>query len=153
MLSPIDLVYQTGVSTKVRLPHYRFGAVCAQQDEAVGLVLPHANMQTMAPHLQAVSQAVPAGRHAVLVRDRAGWHTTPKLPQLPNLSLLPLPAGSPELNPAEQVWQPLRDRTLANRCDDSYEQIVDACCQAWNDFTEIPNAIRSLCTRSWAYLT
>ncbi len=49
--------------------------------------------------------------------------------QLPEIgSLLPLPAGSPELNPAEQVWQQLRDRHLANRCYDGYEQIVDACC-------------------------
>jgi transposase len=44
-----------------------------------------------------------------------------------DLSLLPLPTGSPELNSAEQVWQRLRDRNLANRCFDSYDQIIDAC--------------------------
>ena len=44
--------------------------------------------------------------------------TTLKLPQLPNLSLLMLPAGSPESNPAGQLWQQLRDRSLANRCQD-----------------------------------
>jgi hypothetical protein len=131
---------------------YIFGAVCAQRDDAVGLVLPHADTQAMAHHLEAVSQAIPAGRHAVLVLDRAGWHTTAKLPRFPNVSLLPLPAGSPELNPAEQVWQQLRDRSLANRCYDSYEDIVDACCDAWNAFTQIPGAIRSLCARSWASL-
>jgi transposase len=81
-----------------------------QWDPAVGLVLPYASAQTMALHLDAVSQAAPSGRHAVLVLDQAGWHTTPKLPQLPNLSLLALPARSPELNPAEHVWQQLRDR-------------------------------------------
>jgi hypothetical protein len=102
--------------------------------------------------IEAVSQAVPPGRHAVLVLDQAGWHTTPKLPQLPNVSLLSLPAGSPELNPAEQVWQQLRDRSLANRCYDSYDDIIDACCEAWNKSTKIPNAIRSLCTRNWANL-
>ncbi|WP_162256906.1 transposase [Noviherbaspirillum sp. Root189] len=71
---------------------------------------------------------------------------------MPKLTLLLLPTGSPELNPTEQVWQQLRDRSLANRCYDSYEQIVDACCDAWNAFTEIPGAIRSLCTRTWANL-
>ncbi|WP_349276506.1 IS630 family transposase (plasmid) [Polaromonas hydrogenivorans] len=131
---------------------YIFGAVCAQRDTAVGLILPQANTEAMTLHLQAISEAVPAGRHAVLVLDRAGWHTTAKLPQFSNLSLLPLPAGSPELNPAEQVWQQLRDRHLANRCYDGYEQIVDACCDAWNAFTQIPGAIRSLCSRSWAVL-
>lgn len=114
---------------------YIFGAVCPECDAAVGLVLPFANTQTMALHLEAISQAVPPGRHAVVVLDQAGWHTTPKLPQLPNVSLLSLPAGSPELNPAEQVWQQLRDRSLANRCSDSYEDIIDACCEAWNKFT------------------
>jgi transposase len=100
-----------------------------------------------------VSEAVPTGRHAVLVLDRAGWHTTNKLPHFPNLSLLPLPAGSPELNPAEQVWQQLREHSLANRCFEDYEQIVDACCDAWNAFTSLPNAIRSLCSRAWADLS
>jgi transposase len=129
-----------------------FGAVCPQRDAAIGLVLPYANTQTMALHLDEISQAIPAGRHALLVLDQAGWHTTAKLPQFPNLSLLLLPAGSPELNPTEQVWQQLRDRSLANRCYDSYEHIVEACCTAWNQFPQIPGAIRSLCTRTWARL-
>ncbi|GAC1408632.1 MAG: hypothetical protein NVSMB6_07890 [Burkholderiaceae bacterium] len=131
---------------------YVFGAVCAQRDAAVGMLMPHANTQAMAHHLAAVSQCVPPGRHAVLVLDRAGWHTTPKLPQLANITLLPLPAGSPESNPAEQVCHQLRCRHFANRCHDGYQQIVDACCHAWNTFTQIPGAIRSLCTRQWANL-
>ncbi len=46
-----------------------FGAVCPQCDAAVGLVLPYANTYTMALHLEAVVQAVPPGRHAVLVQE------------------------------------------------------------------------------------
>jgi len=69
-----------------------------------------------------------SGRYAVLVLDRAGRHTTPELPRFPKVSLLPLPTGSPDLNPAEQVWQQLRGRHLANGCYDSDEQIVDDCC-------------------------
>jgi hypothetical protein len=42
-----------------------------------------------------------------------------------NLTLLPLPTGSPELNPTKQVWQQLRDLGLANRRYNSYELIVD----------------------------
>lgn len=127
--------------------------MCKQRDTPVGLILPHAVTQTMVHHLKVVSQAVPAGWHAVLVLDQAGWHTTAKLPQLPSQSLLPLPAGSPESNPIKQFWQQLRDPTLANRCYDSYEPILDACCEAWNDFTQIPGAIRSLCARSRTSLT
>jgi transposase len=117
------------------------------------LVLPHADTQAMAHHLEGVSQAIPAGRHAVLVLDRAGWHTTSKLSRFPNVSLLPLRAGSPELNPAEQVWQQLRDRSQANRCYDVYEHIVDVSCEAKNAFTRILRAVPSLCTRSYVSLS
>jgi transposase len=89
----------------------------------VGLVLTYANTNMMALHLEEISLAIPPGHHALLVLDQAGWHTTKKLPRFPNVSLLLLPPGSPELNPAEQVWQQLRDRSLANRCYDSYEEI------------------------------
>jgi hypothetical protein len=51
---------------------YIFGAVCSRQDSAVGLVMPHTNTEAMSHHLQAPSQAVPAGRYAVLVLDHAG---------------------------------------------------------------------------------
>ena len=57
--------------------------------------MPHANTEAMTHHLQAISEAVPARRHDVLVLDRAGWHTTTKLLQFYKLSLLPLPAVSP----------------------------------------------------------
>jgi transposase len=60
---------------------------------------------------------------------------------------LSLPAESLELNPADQVWQQLRDPGLANRCYDSYDDIIDACGES-NKFTQIPNAVRSLCTRN-----
>ena len=61
-----------------------------------------------------------------------------------------LPAASPELNPTEQVWQVLRDRYLANRCFESYDHIVESCCDAWNAFTSGEGAIRQLCSRDWA---
>ncbi|WP_442946092.1 transposase [Noviherbaspirillum sp. Root189] len=38
---------------------YLFGAVCAERDTAVGLVLPHADTQTMSHHLQAISGLAP----------------------------------------------------------------------------------------------
>lgn len=129
---------------------YLFGAVCPQKDLAVGLVLPVVNTRAMLEHLREISAHVPKGRHAVLVLDQAAWHTTAKVQVFNNLSLLPLPPASPELNPVEQVWQQLRDNWLANRCFDGYETIVNACCDAWNWFVDIPGRIRKLCTREWA---
>jgi hypothetical protein len=50
--------------------------------------------------------------------DGMAYHA--KALRLANITLLPLTVGSPELNPAEQVWQQLREHSLAYRCYDSY---------------------------------
>ena len=131
---------------------YVFGAVCPGKDEAVGLVMPAVNTDAMLVHLEHISLKIPEGRHAVIVLDRAAWHTTKRLKKFSNISLLPLPPASPELNPTEQVWQVLRDEHLANRYYENYDAIVDACCDAWNIFVDTPNRVKNLCTRSWANL-
>lgn len=129
---------------------YIFGAVCPQRDRGVALVMPSVGTDCMQEHLNEISQHVEREKHAILVLDRATWHTTKKLKIPYNLSLLSLPTASPELNPIEQVWQVLRDRYLANRCFSTYTHIVECCCQAWNSFTEKLGAIKQLCSRTWA---
>jgi transposase len=66
--------------------------------------------------------------------------------------LLPLPPYSPELNPQENIWQYLRQNYLANRVFETYEAIVDACCDAWNKLTAQSGRIKSMATRQWALL-
>ncbi len=129
---------------------YIFGAVCPARDKAVGLVLPKIGTICMQKHLDEIAENIERGSHGVIVLDQAAWHTTKKLKIPKNLSLLTLPAASPELNPIEQVWQVLRDRYLGNRSFDSYEHILECCCKAWNTFTEKVKAVCQLCTREWA---
>ncbi|PBN42173.1 hypothetical protein SxD43FB_18060 [Sphingobium sp. D43FB] len=64
------------------------------------------------------------GAHAVLLMDQAGWHLTPKLILPSNISIVPIPSKSPELNPQENIWQFMRDNWLSNRVFGSYEEIV-----------------------------
>ncbi len=102
-------------------------------------------------HLLEISALVAAGAHAVMTVDGAGWHKPGDKLRLPhNISLLILPPYSPELNPVENVWQFLRQNYLANRVFDTYEAIVDACCEAWNALVTEPNRIRSIASRPWA---
>jgi len=89
-------------------------------------------------------------KHAVIILDGATWHTAKKVKGFKNITLLPLPAASPELNPVEQLWQQLRDRYLLNRSYKDYDDIVKSCCEAWNNYVDIPESIRRLCTRKWA---
>jgi hypothetical protein len=46
---------------------------------------------------------------------------------------VPLPPKCPELNPQENVWQFMRDNWLSNRVFKSYDDLVDHCCDAWNN--------------------
>jgi transposase len=132
---------------------YIFGAVCPARGIGAALVLPYVNTEAMNLHLQEISSQVSPGAHAVLTCDGAGWHQAGGKLRLPdNISLLPLPPYSPELNPVENVWQFLRQNYLANRVFDSYDAIVDACCDAWNALTAQPERITSIASRSWAQL-
>jgi transposase len=105
----------------------------------------------MAAQLQEISQMVDPGAHAVLVLDKAGWHFSPKLPIPANITLLPLPPRSPELNPVENLWQFMRENWLLNRVFASYSDIVGPCCDAWNRLIEQPWIIMSIGTRDWTH--
>jgi transposase len=131
---------------------YLFGAVCPQRGVSMGLLLPYANSDTMRIHLEHIEEIIPEGKYAVIVLDQAGWHTTKKLGVFQKLSLLPLPAYSPELNPCEQIWKQLRRTHLSNRCFKNDEDLENACCDAWNDFSSSTKTVESLCSRDWAKL-
>lgn len=60
-------------------------------------------------HLAEISRAVADDAHAVVLMDQAGWHLTPKLKIPDNISIIPIPSKSPELNPQENIWQYMRD--------------------------------------------
>jgi transposase len=101
--------------------------------------------------VEEISLAVAPGAHALVLLDQAGWHVSKKLPIPDNITLLPLPPKSPELNPVENIWQFMRDNWLSNRIFESYDDILDHCCSAWNKLIDMPWKIISIGTRDWAY--
>ncbi len=105
----------------------------------------------MTLHLAEISQAVTPGSHAVLLLDQAGWHLSGKLTLPDNITLMPLPPKSPELNPTENIWQFIRDNWLSNRVFRSYDDILDHCSYAWNNLVGQPWTITSIGLRDWAY--
>jgi transposase len=105
----------------------------------------------MALHLAEISRTMTPGAHAVLLLDQAGWHLSGKLDIPDNITLMPLPPKSPELNPGENIWQFIRDNWLSNRVFQSYDDIVDHCCFAWNKLVKQPWTIMSIGMRNWAY--
>ena len=102
-------------------------------------------------HLKEISIAVAPGAHAIVIVDQAGWHFSKTLETPDNITLLPLPSKSPELNPVENIWQFMRDNWLSNRVFSSYNDIVDHCCFAWNQLIDQPWKIMSIGLRDWAH--
>jgi hypothetical protein len=94
---------------------YIFGAICPAEGKGAGLVMPHCNTHAMTAHLAEISAAVAPGAHAVVILDQAGWHMSKALVVPDNITLLPLPPRSPELNAVENIWQYLHENWLSNR--------------------------------------
>jgi hypothetical protein len=78
---------------------YLFGAICPARGTGAALALPYADTEAMQLHLNEISRTVARGAQAVLLLDRAGWHTTGQLTVPQNLTLIFLPSRAPEL-----VW-------------------------------------------------
>ena len=45
-----------------------------------------------------------------MILDQAGWHGSNALAVPANITLVPLPSYSPELNPVERIWRYLKER-------------------------------------------
>jgi transposase len=130
-----------------------FGAFCPERDIGVAIVVDSVSTEAMSAHLAAISQAVLPGNHAVILMDRAGFHAKAKKLVVPsNLTLVPFPAYSPELNPAEGVWKFLKGGPLLHRLYRTVEEIMDRCGVAWRSLIGEPGRIRSLCSYPWLIL-
>lgn len=123
---------------------YLFAACRPGTDQAFALALPEATTTTMNVFLAGFAAQLAPGTHAVLLLDQAGWHGGGRLVVPGNVTLLPLPAYSPELNPVERVWLYLRERYLSHRVLRDYGAVLDAACRAWNRLAAETGRLASL---------
>jgi transposase len=98
-------------------------------------------------HLDEIATKVVPGAHAILILDQAGWHGAKELRIPTNISLLPLPPRSPELNSQENIWRFMRQNWLSNRIFKSFDDIADHCCYAWNTLIGQPWKLISIARR------
>ena len=113
--------------------------------------MPVCNSEAMNLRLAEIAKDLAPGRHAVLLVDQAGWRASAKLEVPSNITLMPLPDKRPELNPAENVWEFMRDNGLSNRTFLSYEDPLNHCCESWNKLIAQPWRIMSLGMRQWPH--
>jgi transposase len=126
---------------------YLFGAVNPRTGDSSALLAPRANTEYMNHPLRFISEQAGPEVQIILVLDRAGWHRAKALQVPENLTLWHLPPYSPELNPVERLWAYLRSHYLSNRAYRDYDELFQACGQAWNQLT--PEQLGSICRTEW----
>jgi transposase len=135
----------------VRHTEYEWVYLWAAAEPASGasaaMVTPTVDTALMQQFLGGLSAAPAPDEHAVLVPDNAGWHTAKALRVPANLTLLFLPAHSPELNPAERLWAYLRSHQLSNRVFADYDELLREADRAWLALDA--DTIKSLCHCPW----
>jgi hypothetical protein len=128
---------------------YLFAACRPGTDAAFALALPEATTTAMGLFLASFAQQLAPGTHAVPLLDQAGWHGSGRLAVPANITLLPLPPYSPELNPVERVGLYLRERFLSHRVLKDYQAVLDAACEAWNALVNETGRLASLTAYSY----
>lgn len=88
-----------------------------------------------------------AGRRAGVVLDGSGSHRA-AAPWPANLTPLPLPPYSPELNPAEQVFRAPR-AALANRAFRDLDELAEAITAHLRAWWDAPAALKRLTAYPW----
>lgn len=129
---------------------YLYGFVEPASGESAWWLMPTVSVEAFSAVLAGFAQTSGAGlgKQVLLVLDQAGWHLSPKVECPPGVHLAPLPAYSPELQPAERLW-PLTNEAIANRCFptlDALEQAQAARCLALQDR---PDAVRAHTRYHW----
>ena len=96
------------------------------------------------------AQEVDPDVHVVMVWDQAGFHTSKALRVPPNVTVIALPAYSPELNPVENLWHYCRSHYWSNRTYADYDALRLAAIDAWQKAALDPTLIKSVCRAPYA---
>jgi len=95
--------------------------------------------------LEQFSSELPADVHAVMLLDRAGFHTAKALNVPANVTLVHLPPKSPQLNPVENLWHYLRSHHWSNRFYKTWQDLREAAADAWRRVCLVPELVKTVC--------
>ena len=132
----------------VREFRYEYAAVSPWDGALDFMTAEKMNTENMSLFLGQVSEAH-QDQFIVMVVDGASSHRSKELEIPKNVSFIRLPPYSPELNPAEQIWNNIRREYFANRVFDTLDAAI---AQAEFGLTEMATnklATRQLTNWSW----
>jgi transposase len=90
------------------------------------------------------------GEFIVMVLDGASSHKSKELKVPDTMELILLPPYSPELNPAEQIWNALRKNYFANKVFDSLDAAIH---QAEDGLLKMASNRKTMCSlTNWHWI-
>jgi transposase len=131
---------------------YVLMAVCVGTGAASALIMPELNAGVLNLFLEQFSRELPAGVHAVLIWDGAGYHTSGELVVPANVSLIQLPPYSPELNPVENLWHYLRAHHWSNRVYEGYKGLEREAIRSLCAVCDDAETLKSVCNADYVKL-
>jgi hypothetical protein len=127
---------------------YAFSAVSPHDGVMDSLVLPWVNAETMSIFLAEVARRH-LGEFVLMVTDQAGWHVAGDLAVPDSMRLLFLPPYSPELNPAEHVWEVLRETCFANYVFKDLDAVENVLCNGLAALESDHDRVQSITGFKW----
>jgi transposase len=127
---------------------YAFAALSPHDGVMDSLILPWVNASTMSMFLATVSQRHP-DEYIVMVMDQAGWHIAHELEVPKNMRLVLLPPYSPQINPAEHIWDALRENCIGNTVFASLDAADKALSKGLRSLESDPERMQSLTGFEW----
>ncbi|WP_375329867.1 MULTISPECIES: IS630 family transposase [unclassified Candidatus Tisiphia] len=119
--------FRKGIRTQVKIKigfqnFYVYSAVNPITGDDFSLMMPNVNTMSLNMFLAEMSKHIGVQK-AIVVMDCAGWHKSKDLVVPANIEILYLPPYSPELNPAERLWEHLKSETIKNKVYNTIEQL------------------------------
>jgi transposase len=89
-----------------------------------------------------------AGKRLVVVLDGASAHRARSLLVAQRLTLVSLPADTPELNPTERLWPAIKEG-VANRSFETLAELEATVCARCQKLSAVPEQVAALTNYHW----
>src|SRR6516164_4074752 len=121
----------------------RSGVAAQLVREYIYLIMPTSNLECFQIFLEVLARKF-ARQDILLVLDGAPYHRRGRLTIPDNITLLYLPAHSPELNPKENLWDEIREKIFKNYALKSIDEVRAKLRQAILYIERNPKLVRSI---------
>ena len=132
----------------VREYSYIYGAFSPMNGESDMLILPFMTSECMNIFLQELSTRHP-DKFILLICDGAPNHrqSSTKLPN--NVMIHHLPPLCPQLNPAENMWEEIKEKFFYNKLFHSMEDVLNRMSEAILKYEASPQIVKSITSWNW----